>query len=253
MHNRHFHGRGGRHHHEHGHDEGGWDEGRGHGWGHGRGEGRGHGWGEGRGHGWGHGGGRGPFWFGPGRRGRPEGPFGPFGPFGDDPFGGGPFGGPPRRQRRGDIRFALLELLAEQPRHGYDLIKELERRFGGFYRPSPGSVYPTLQLLEDEGHLTSESVEGKRVYTITDSGRQLLAEREPERHGGPGRPPFGPMGGREDLGELRRSAGALIEVVMQAARHGSPEQVRAVMQVLERARREIYSALAADAPGSQEQ
>ncbi|MFN8481249.1 MAG: PadR family transcriptional regulator [Kouleothrix sp.] len=68
--------------------------------------------------------------------------------------GGGPFdedGGGRRRQRRGDIKSALLELLAEQPRHGYELIKELEQRYGGFYRPSPGSVYPTLQLLEDEG------------------------------------------------------------------------------------------------------
>lgn len=242
MHNRHRdHGRPGRHHHEHEHEA--WGEEQGPGWGEGRGRGRG---------GFGRGDfgrrGPGPFWFGPGRRGGPEGPFGPFGPFGDDPFGG-----PPRRQRRGDIRFALLELLAEQPRHGYDLIKELERRFGGFYRPSPGSVYPTLQLLEDEGHLTSETVEGKRVYTITDSGRQLLSEREPGRHGGPGRPPFGPMGGREELGELRRSAGALVDVVMQAARHGTPEQVKAVIQILERARREVYSALAADAPGTTDQ
>jgi DNA-binding PadR family transcriptional regulator len=234
MHNRHnHHGRGPRGHHERSHhEEHGWGEEHGHGWGDDPRRGRGP---FGRG---------GPFMFGPGRRGRPDGPFGPFGPFGDDPFGGGPFGGgPPRRQRRGDIRFALLELLAEQPRHGYDLIKELERRFGGFYRPSPGSVYPTLQLLEDEGHLTSETVEGKRVYTITESGRKLLAEREPAHHG-PGRPPFGPMGGREELGELRRSAGALFEVVMQAARHGTPEQVRAVMQILERARREVYGTLA---------
>ena len=217
---RHDPGGGGGRHEERGRDGGGW----------------------GGGGGWGRVGrrGPGPFWFGPGRRGRSGGPFGPFGPFGDDAFGGGP----PRRQRRGDIRFALLELLAEQPRHGYDLIKELERRFGGFYRPSPGSVYPTLQLLEDEGHLTSELVEGKRVYTITESGRQLLAQREPGR--GPGRPPFGPMGGREELSELRHSAAALAEVVLQAARHGTPEQVRAIMGVLERARREIYGVLAGD-------
>src|SRR6266540_3292714 len=89
--------------------------------------------------------------------------------------------GRPRRQRRGDIKYVLLELLAEQPRHGYELIKELEQRYAGFYWPSPGSVYPTLQLLEDEGHLTSETIDGKRVYTITDSGRQLLDEQRSQR------------------------------------------------------------------------
>lgn len=217
----HDHRRYGRRHHEHSRAGGNWGEGRG--WG-----------GFGRR-------GEGAAWFGPGRRGRAGGPFGPFGPrgpFGDDSFGGGP----PRRLRRGDIRFALLELLAEQPRHGYDLIKELERRFGGFYRPSPGSVYPTLQMLEEEGHLTSELVEGKRVYTITESGRQLLAQREQVR--GPGRGPFGPGGVREELHELRHSAAALAEVVMQAARHGTPEQVRAIMAILERTRREVYGVLA---------
>src|SRR5688500_6503147 len=103
------------------------------------------------------------------------GPFGggPFGggvPFGGRaPFGGGPFGeGGRKRQKRGDIRVVLLQLIAEQPRHGYELIKLVEERYGGFYRPSPGVIYPTLQLLEDEGHVTSETVEGKRVYTITE-------------------------------------------------------------------------------------
>src|SRR4028118_458823 len=90
---------------------------------------------------------------------------------------GGGWGDEPRT-RRGDIKFMLLGLLVESPRHGYELIKELEIRYGGFRRLSPGSVYPTLQLLEEGGYLTSEQVEGKRVYTITDSGRQLLAERE---------------------------------------------------------------------------
>lgn len=229
MRNRDYHQRGGRHHHEH--------------------RAEGHGWGDEnrRGPHWGRGG---PFWFGRGRgegRGRPFGPPGPFGdgPFGDDPFGGGP----PRRRRRGDIRVALLELLAEQPRHGYDLIKELERRFGGFYRPSPGSVYPTLQLLEDEGHLTSATVDGKRIYTITESGRHIMAERSGATHSYPhGDPPMG----REELGELRQSMGALTGVVMQAARHGTPEQVRAVMATLDRARREIYAALAADGDSARE-
>ena len=174
--------------------------------------------------------------------------------FGRGPRGGGPFGGGPRgpggpfggrqRQRRGDIKFALLELLAEQPRHGYELIKELEQRYGGFYRPSPGSVYPTLQLLEDEGHLTSETVEGKRVYTITDSGRALLSERQqsqPEHGGHPGFRGPGP-----ELEGLRQSGMGLVASVMQAARHGTPEQKQAVMKLLDSTRREIYAILSRD-------
>lgn len=175
---------------------------------------------------------------GPGRRGRPDGPFGPFDPTGDGPTGGRP----PRRQRRGDLRFALLALLAEQPRHGYDLIKELERRFGGFYRPSPGSVYPTLQLLEDEGHLTSAPIEGKRIYTITTSGRQLLTERQ--HSGDPAHPPLAPQGDHAELDVLRERGEALAGAAGQAARHGSPAQVQAVQAILDRARREIYAALA---------
>jgi DNA-binding PadR family transcriptional regulator len=189
-------------------------------------------------------------WAAPPRRGPGGPPWGRGGPFGGGPFGDDPFGeegGGRLRQRRGDIKYALLELLAEQPRHGYELIKELETRYGGFYRPSPGSVYPTLQLLEDEGHLTSETVDGKRVYTVTDSGRQLLkerAERSGEREG------FGPRGFRPgrmspELNNLRESAMALGASVMQAARHGSPEQVRAILELLDATRREVYGILAA--------
>ena len=75
------------------------------------------------------------------------------------------------RTRRGDIKFILLELLSERPQHGYELIKELEARRGGFRRLIPGSVYQTLQMLEEGGYVTSEEVDGKRVYTITESGR----------------------------------------------------------------------------------
>ncbi|MEI7769012.1 MAG: PadR family transcriptional regulator [Chloroflexales bacterium] len=186
--------------------------------------------------------GRRAFWMArPGRGLFGGGPFG--GAFGDGPFGDDPFdgaGGPRRRHRRGDIKFALLELLAEQPHHGYELIKELESRYAGFYRPSPGSVYPTLQLLEDEGHLTSEQVQGKRVYTITESGRQLLIERQGEGEGHHG---FRHSEGGEGLDALRRSSMGLVAVVMQAARHGTPDQVRAVTQLLDGARREVYRIL----------
>jgi DNA-binding PadR family transcriptional regulator len=174
--------------------------------------------------------------------------FGPGGPFGGNPFGESPFGqgGPGRqRQRRGDIKFVLLELVKEQPRHGYELIKILEERSGGFYRPSPGVVYPTLQLLEDEGSMTSEMVEGKRVYTITDAGRKRLEEQE--ESWGPG---FGPRWGRHHsqemphLMELHHTIRALSESVMQAARYGTPEQIQAVQAAIESANKQVHSILA---------
>src|ERR1700751_1342556 len=83
--------------------------------------------------------------------------------------GGGWGGG--RRMRRGDIRQALLRALVDGPAHGYEVIRRLEDRSGGLWRPSPGSVYPTLQLLEEQGLLTSREDGGKRVYELTDQGR----------------------------------------------------------------------------------
>jgi len=80
------------------------------------------------------------------------------------------------RVKRGDMKFLLLEILKEGPRHGYDIINGLEGQFRG-YRPSPGSVYPTLQMLEEGGYVTSEEVDGKKVYTITEVGLKLLEER----------------------------------------------------------------------------
>src|SRR5689334_18807619 len=85
------------------------------------------------------------------------------------------------RARRGDIKYFILEVLQEKPSHGYEIIRTLEDRNSGMYKPSPGSVYPTLQMLEEGGFLTSEAIEGKKVYTITDSGRELLKER-PDRN-----------------------------------------------------------------------
>lgn len=201
--------------------------------------------------------GRWAWWFsGPGREGRWFGPRGhrrfghPFGPGGGFDEGGGGFGegGPGRRRhRRGDIKFVLLELLVEQPRHGYDLIKALEERSGGFYRPSPGSIYPTLQLLEEEGLVTSATVEGKRIYTVTEAGRGLLATQgrhHPAAGMGPhhGERPVGGASG--DLDTLRRSTDALVAGVTQVARHGTTEQVQAATALLDTARRDIYRILA---------
>jgi DNA-binding PadR family transcriptional regulator len=95
---------------------------------------------------------------------------------------GGAWRGGHRRMRRGDIRTALLVALGDGPGHGYELISRLEEKSGGAWRPSPGSVYPTLQLFEDEGLVKVEERDGKRVYALTDAGRTEAAARV-EQHG----------------------------------------------------------------------
>ncbi len=80
---------------------------------------------------------------------------------------------------RGDLKFLILELLKEKPRHGYEVIRALEERFGGFYAPSAGAVYPTLQMLEDMEYVTGIQQDGKKVYTITEEGQKFLAQRQP--------------------------------------------------------------------------
>ena len=169
----------------------------------------------------------------------------------DSPFGGrhwekGWFGGPPwgggHRARRGDVRTALLSLLADTSMHGYDLIRELEQRSGGAWRPSPGSIYPTLQLLEDEGLVTSEEQDGKRVYTITDAGRAELEERRERGRGEPWE--FGPLG--EGLGQLREAGVQLAAAAMQVARTGSEAQRKHAAEILAEARKKIYALLAED-------
>jgi len=78
---------------------------------------------------------------------------------------------------KGDFKYLILDLLKDKPRHGYEIIRELEDRFHGFYSPSPGTVYPTLQYLEDMGYVTSREQDGKRVYTITEAGLKFLIEQ----------------------------------------------------------------------------
>src|SRR5919107_2960735 len=106
---------------------------------------------------------------------RPHGGHG-FGP----PFGPGFGGFGPRgpRARRGDVRAALLVLLAEEPRNGYGLMQEIEARSNGAWRPSPGSVYPALSQLEDEGLVRAEERDGSRVFTLTDAGREYVGSND---------------------------------------------------------------------------
>src|ERR1700734_604917 len=105
-----------------------------------------------------------------------------FGPGGRGGFGGG--GGPRgrgRRARRGDIRTAALLLLAEEPRNGYQIMQEVQERSGGIWSPSPGSAYPALQQLEDEGLIRTEEVDGRKLFAITDDGRAVVAARGAEQ------------------------------------------------------------------------
>jgi DNA-binding PadR family transcriptional regulator len=147
------------------------------------------------------------------------------------------------RTRRGDIKFILLRLLSERPQHGYELIKELEARRGGFRRPSPGSVYPTLQMLAEGGYLTSEEVDGKRVYTITESGEQFLSDRNQQADSRSDRDSYTESKPSE-LIELRRTLTQLNDAVTQVARSGNLEQANRVRDLLVEVKREIYKLLA---------
>lgn len=156
----------------------------------------------------------------------------------------GPFFGPPGRAGRGDIRAAILTLLAEKPMHGYQIIQELGRRSGGMWRPSPGSVYPTLQQLQDEGLVRSTEAEGgKRVFELTDEGRGEC-ERLPSR--APWDDVARDVG--DELVELHDAAFQLMGAIRQVAQAGDPGQAQAANDILREARRRVYGLLAEDEP-----
>ena len=175
-------------------------------------------------------------WEGGPRGGWQRGPWVGFGPWGP-PFGGR--GGGPR-VRRGNVRAAILALLTERPMHGYEMIQELEARTNGVWRPSAGSIYPTLQLLEEEGLVTGEESEGKRRFSLTDAGR---AEAEAL-----GRPPWEEVadGGEAYASNLRESAFQLGAAIIQVVRTGSDDQIAKTRDVLNDARRRIYTVLGED-------
>jgi DNA-binding PadR family transcriptional regulator len=124
-------------------------------------------------------------WFGPRRGfgGRGGGPFGG-GPFGGGPFGGfgggGPNFGAGRKMGAPDLQLLVLALLEEKPSHGYELIKELEERSGGFYNPSPGVIYPALTYLSELGFAVVETISTKKLYSITDEGRAHIEKHREE-------------------------------------------------------------------------
>jgi DNA-binding PadR family transcriptional regulator len=172
-----------------------------------------------------------------------------FGPF-QTPFGppgapyGPPFGGRGWRRRgrarRGNVRAALLALLGERPMHGYEMIQLLAERTNGMWQPSPGSVYPALQLLEDEGLISSQETEGKRLYSLTDQGRaeaeRASAEQTPWEEFSDGIDPYHLR--------LRAEAGQLFMALSQVGHVGRDDQKARALGILADTRRKLYAILA---------
>jgi DNA-binding PadR family transcriptional regulator len=144
--------------------------------------------------------------------------------------------------RRGEIRTHLLAALAEAPGHGYDVIQRLEERSGGAWRPSPGSVYPTLQLLEDEGLVRSTERDGKRVYELTDEGR-AEAERRAADAGGD---PWGAAGTAQSFAQFRDDMVGIGQAIRQIARNGDDAQLQRAVGIIRDARKGLYQLLAED-------
>ena len=168
------------------------------------------------------------------------------GPAEDWGFGPG-FGGPRHRGprvKRGDVRAAALALLADEPRNGYQIIQQISERSGGVWRPSPGSVYPALQQLEDEGLITATTGEaGRRAYQLTDEGRAYVAAH-PEELQAPWDVVAKSVG--DDALEMRRLFGTVAMAGMQVARVGTQAQIEQARQILTDARRKLYQILAAE-------
>lgn len=173
--------------------------------------------------------------FGRGPRG--DGP--PFGPGFGPPFGGRRGGGR-GRVGRGQIRTALLALLADESMHGYEMIRQIDERSGGRWKPSPGAVYPTLQQMTDEGLLTVVEDGGKRIFSLTPEGHEVVGglsddDREPWTADGDGNPMW-------ELKPLMKG----LAMAAASAMSGTPDQVERAKAVLNEARRSLYAILAED-------
>ncbi|RVX43160.1 DNA-binding PadR family transcriptional regulator [Nonomuraea polychroma] len=190
-----------------------------------------------------------------GRRGGPPGPF-PF-DFGRGPWGGGPggpwgghrgWGGRGRKAKRGDVRAAILALLSEEPRNGYQIIQEIAERSEGGWKPSPGAVYPALQQLTDERLVISEESEGRKTFRLTEEGRAYI-----EAHADETRAPWDEM--RPDIDDntadlwhiARQSAFAMMQILQT----GNDAQIREARKTLVETRRKLYQILADGEPGDE--
>jgi DNA-binding PadR family transcriptional regulator len=164
-------------------------------------------------------------------------------------FGHGRGGGRgSHRFERGDLRYVLLEQLAEQPAHGYEIMRALEDRFHGFYAPSPGTVYPTLQWLEDLGYVTAVEADGRKVFTITEAGRSFLTEGKVRvtAIGERIRDWMGPFDRREyrvEIEAIEHDLEEMAHTLRKAGGLANPERLRRVREVTRRARWDMESIL----------
>lgn len=183
---------------------------------------------------------RGPWGPGPGGPGGPGGFWGggPGGPFGG---GGGPWGRGPKA-RRGDVRAAILAVLAEKDSNGYQIIQEIAERSGGVWKPSPGSIYPTLQQLEDEGLVQADQASGRRTFSLTEAGRDYVTEHSDET-----KAPWDAMNAAagDDAG-LKPLIGQAAAAMWQIMAVGTPEQQAKAKEEVSALRRRLYAILAED-------
>ena len=143
------------------------------------------------------------------------------------------------RGGRPNVRLAVLALLHERPMHGYEMIQELETRTGGIWRPSPGSIYPTLQLLEDEGLIAAEEQGGRKRFVLTDAGR-------PEAEAAAQNAPWQEYGDEHvsQAQEFRDAAVGIMDALRQVGFNGTAEQRAQALEVLTETRRKLYAILA---------
>jgi DNA-binding PadR family transcriptional regulator len=162
------------------------------------------------------------------------------GPRGRGGFGGRGrgFAGGRSQANRGDIRAAVLALLTEQPMHGYQIIQELAERTGGAWQPSPGSVYPSLQLLADEGLIASTDEDGRKVFALTADGQTRAAEAAGDV------PPWERLAATAGSIDLRHSIAGLVSAIKQVATTGTAEQIARADAILVDARKRLYQLLA---------
>jgi DNA-binding PadR family transcriptional regulator len=167
----------------------------------------------------------------------------PFGPGGGHMQAFAAMAGHHGRARRGDVRTAVLRLLAEAPMHGYQIIQELSARSEGTWTPSAGSVYPTLQQLADEGLIIAEETSGKKVFSLTDAGTEAVAaladQPAPWEDSSAG-------AGPSVAGGYREAATRLAQVMWQIGTTGSEEQVSKATEIITEARKKLYAMLAED-------
>ena len=156
----------------------------------------------------------------------------------------------PRSERffnKGDFKYLILDLLKDKPRHGYEIIKDQEEKFHGFYTPSPGSVYPTLQWLEEIGYVTCVQQDGKKVYTITEEGKRYLEEKQKETDDMKSQMKnwWGCWSSEmhEEFRDIWQDWGELGRSFAHKARRANAEKLRLVKEVITKARREIEEIL----------